>query len=344
MAAISIIPTATLFASITVAVSAIARSFKEAQYLLTPIYLASMVVIAVFQLLALDLTPWTALLPIGNVLLFIRSLIRGELHLLAWGIVLCSSAVYTGLALILAAKVFQSERILFSIEEETIPRHRRRQLMGWEAAALLLTVFALILFIGGPLQAKKLGVRLVGDGVGLDLHYRPSGGCFNDALTLPRRWPSDDRVTGPGWERPLQETRRGMSLALSYKACRIGFCRSQTSFKSTLASCLAAVAASCWISFCSLSLRRSVKSYFFVEHSFRRCASTCHRETSILLNGVLFGLFHLSPYRFFPTMLLGMLLSWIALRSRSLFPGMLFHFLNNACAVIVWANDLRRAR
>lgn len=50
--------------------------------------------------------------------------------------------------------------------------------------------------------------------------------------------------------------------------------------------------------------------------------------------GVLFGLFHLSPYRFVPTVLLGVVLTVIVLRTGSLFPAILFHFLNNAMAVV----------
>lgn len=56
---------------------------------------------------------------------------------------------------------------------------------------------------------------------------------------------------------------------------------------------------------------------------------------AVLLNGLLFGLFHLDIYRFFPTMLLGIVLAVIVIRSGSIYPSMLFHFLNNACALII---------
>jgi sodium transport system permease protein len=56
---------------------------------------------------------------------------------------------------------------------------------------------------------------------------------------------------------------------------------------------------------------------------------------TVLLNGLLFGLFHMNPYRFFPTMLLGFVLAVIVAFSGSIFPAMLFHFLNNAMAILV---------
>lgn len=65
------------------------------------------------------------------------------------------------------------------------------------------------------------------------------------------------------------------------------------------------------------------------------CYPALPRFTAIMINGVLFGLFHLSIYKFFPTMLLGMTLAYIAIVSNSLYPAMLFHFLNNAIALFV---------
>jgi membrane protease YdiL (CAAX protease family) len=65
--------------------------------------------------------------------------------------------------------------------------------------------------------------------------------------------------------------------------------------------------------------------------SMRRTMSI---RSAVMINGLLFGLFHLSPWRFFPTMILGMLLALIVIRSGSIWPGVLFHFLNNATALV----------
>jgi sodium transport system permease protein len=53
------------------------------------------------------------------------------------------------------------------------------------------------------------------------------------------------------------------------------------------------------------------------------------------LQAVLFGVFHFSPYRFLPTALLGLALGYLAVASRSILPGMIFHALNNALAIVV---------
>jgi sodium transport system permease protein len=51
------------------------------------------------------------------------------------------------------------------------------------------------------------------------------------------------------------------------------------------------------------------------------------------VTGVLFGLFHFDVWRFLPTALLGLMLSLIALRARSILPSMLAHGVNNGCLV-----------
>jgi membrane protease YdiL (CAAX protease family) len=58
----------------------------------------------------------------------------------------------------------------------------------------------------------------------------------------------------------------------------------------------------------------------------------------VLLNGVVFGAFHLSfetPVRFLPTAWLGIVLAWTVLRTRSVWTGVLMHFLNNGAIVLM---------
>ena len=70
-------------------------------------------------------------------------------------------------------------------------------------------------------------------------------------------------------------------------------------------------------------------------------SSTSHRGTpwrAVLLNGVFFGAFHLSletTVRFLPTAWLGIVIAWAVLRTRSLWVGVLMHFLNNGVIVVL---------
>jgi sodium transport system permease protein len=51
------------------------------------------------------------------------------------------------------------------------------------------------------------------------------------------------------------------------------------------------------------------------------------------LSSIAFGMIHMIPEQVFNTTLLGLVLGTLAVRSRSLLPCVLFHFLNNALGV-----------
>jgi sodium transport system permease protein len=73
---------------------------------------------------------------------------------------------------------------------------------------------------------------------------------------------------------------------------------------------------------CEEMLFRGVITSALVPHL--SAAKTC------VLVGVMFGLFHSDPLQILPTALLGMLLTWLALRTGSLVPCILFHLIFNA--------------
>jgi sodium transport system permease protein len=54
---------------------------------------------------------------------------------------------------------------------------------------------------------------------------------------------------------------------------------------------------------------------------------------AIVLSSVAFGAMHMIPEQVFNTTLIGLVLGALTIRSRSLFPAVLYHFLNNALAV-----------
>ncbi|CAN5686594.1 hypothetical protein BH23GEM11_BH23GEM11_03310 [soil metagenome] len=66
--------------------------------------------------------------------------------------------------------------------------------------------------------------------------------------------------------------------------------------------------------------------------------SRLSRWAAVGLTGFLFGLFHLTPYtafRFLPTAWLGLVLAWAVYESRSIWIGILLHFLNNGTILML---------
>lgn len=56
----------------------------------------------------------------------------------------------------------------------------------------------------------------------------------------------------------------------------------------------------------------------------------------IVVVALIFAILHLNPYRLLPTFGLGLLLGYIAIQTRSIFPAILGHFINNAASVTVY--------
>ena len=70
---------------------------------------------------------------------------------------------------------------------------------------------------------------------------------------------------------------------------------------------------------------------FILSGLLRRMSPT----TAIIVSGFLFGFFHVNPQQLLTATVLGWVLGLIATRSGSLLPGVLFHFVNNASAVVM---------
>ena len=82
----------------------------------------------------------------------------------------------------------------------------------------------------------------------------------------------------------------------------------------------------------------------FVLSGFARSARP---SVAIVLSAVAFGVFHIIPQQVFNATLMGLLLGLLAIRSRSLLPGVLFHITYNAIETLrVRAGDslVRNAR
>ena len=71
----------------------------------------------------------------------------------------------------------------------------------------------------------------------------------------------------------------------------------------------------------------------------RGLASRWHPALAVGLSALLFSGYHLSAVQAIPTLLLGLALGTLALRTRSLVPGMLAHVLNNASVIVVARDD-----
>jgi sodium transport system permease protein len=110
-----LVPLSAFFSAICLTLAVLARSMKEGQYYMTPLYLVALPLIFATLAPGIELSPLTSLMPITGVCLLLKALLVGEYgqarrYFLP---VLVPLLVYGGLALRWAVDQFKTESVLF---------------------------------------------------------------------------------------------------------------------------------------------------------------------------------------------------------------------------------------
>jgi sodium transport system permease protein len=339
-------PAAFLFAAVMVAIGAVARSFKEAQTLLTPVYFLCMTPSLVAALGDFPLTPASAAIPGVGITLLARELVMGHAPLVPMAVVFASTLGVGALALALAARLYDSERLLSGDDRGiTLGAWLRHLVVGarstdapgettaGHAVALYAIACVLLFFAFVPLQSWRLGPGLaISEWVGLlglvTVYARGSGRSLATVLQLRR--PRPTAIGGAvlvgltGWiavglladwifpapKQLIDHLRRVIAPT--------------TGERGTIATLLlmAVTPAVC-------------EEALFRGPILRGLRTRLSPAGAAILTGVMFGIYHGDVWRFLPTALLGIGLSALALASGSILPAMVAHFVNNACLVLL---------
>lgn len=348
----TLVPLAVLFGALFLGIAVRSRSFKEAQNALTPVYMAVLLPALLPLFPGIDFTFGLALVPVAGVALFFRELMSGNEVALLGTVALLSTLAYASAALIFAADSFGREEVLFGDSGEkgeagnglgflrgfrhAEPLHdhpgfgtalgfialvgvlyfymgvRAQVWLGEEGVlvsevALLLLPVLLLLRTGGFDPVKTLSLRRPRRRDLLAAVLIMAGGTplawlltWLQTFVLPMPW----------------EFMEGMS----------DFLAAETPGRVVWLLILVALTPA----ICEEALFRGVL-----------LSGTAPRLTplkAVLLNGLVFGAFHVpsaTVFRFVPSATLGILLAWVVLRSRSIWTGVLMHFVNNGSIVIL---------
>ena len=123
---ISLVPLAVLFSALMMAVSTYARTFREAQNYVTPIYLLCLIPAMMSVQRGFELNDFLCLVPVINVSLFFREVMEGVYRAGHIFLVFGSTSLYAVVALRGAVKLFRDENALFSLEKPFALFVRRR--------------------------------------------------------------------------------------------------------------------------------------------------------------------------------------------------------------------------
>ena len=113
MLTLILLPLAMCFAGLMLSFSIFARSFKEAQSILSPLAIITVLPAVVGLLPGIDLTPRTALFPMLNVSIAMKEIISGTVRPFGLLLVWVSLSVLAGISLLVCAYFFRREDVIF---------------------------------------------------------------------------------------------------------------------------------------------------------------------------------------------------------------------------------------
>jgi len=108
-----LLPLTMFFAGIMLSLSMFAKTFKEAQSILTPMNFLVILPVAIGLIPGITLDPKTALIPVLNVSLATKEIVAGTIDFGLLIEVYASLAVLAGLSLFLASRIFLRESVIF---------------------------------------------------------------------------------------------------------------------------------------------------------------------------------------------------------------------------------------
>jgi sodium transport system permease protein len=362
---LTVVPAAFLFGAVMVAIGAMARGFKEAQTLLTPVYLLCFTPSVIASTADLRLAGLALLIPGTNLTLLARDLMLGQARLGGAAIVVGSTLFYGAIALSFAARLYDSERLLASTDAELAGLGPWiRHLLGWDktggagsvttpsaspkaepspgdAIGLFGVAFVLWFFVFTWLQRWRLIPGLLlsqwGGFLGLVWIY----GRLNH-----RRLREVLHVRRPNLWTVAGATMLGLSgwVILGALADRVLPPPAHLIEEMRKLIRPADGERPLIVSLFALALTPAIcEESLFRGPILRGFQGRFSAPAACLLTGVLFGILHGDIWRFVPTSLLGALLSWVALSSGSIVPSMLIHFINNGALVALGYYGLDRA-
>jgi len=107
------VPTASLFSAILMAISLSARTYREAQSYVTPFMLVVIMPALVSFIPGIELGWGLAFVPFVNVSLSLKEALMGNINWLIVGLIFVSTALYAALAIFIAHRLFEKESVLF---------------------------------------------------------------------------------------------------------------------------------------------------------------------------------------------------------------------------------------
>ena len=351
-----LLPLAALFSALCLALATFARSSKEGQYYLTPLLMVTLGLTMFCLSPGVELNPQYSLLPIAGVALLLKGLLLSPLTSGApyayVPAVLMSSIGYSVLALWWAIDQFKREEVLFREAERFELRLWLRHLLrdkepapGFSEAAFCFVLIMMLQFFSLRFMQQKLAISPPELRPQLMMHLllvQQLAIIASPALMMSLMLTTSIRrslgLYWPGW------SHLGAAAILPFVLHPLAIetlARLHWLFGDLPPGAQEALAPMSdgsqplWL----IVLTFAAAPAFCEEIAFRGFILQGFSRSGRLLlaiglSSLAFGMMHMIPQQVFNTTLMGLVMGGLAMRSRSLFPAILFHFLNNSLGIL----------
>lgn len=346
---LALIPISAMFSALSLAIAAFARSSKEGQYYLLPLLMISLPLMTLPLLPNAQLDLGSSLIPLTGLMLLLRALIEGQ-YLEALKYLPFVTAVTTGccwFAIRWAVHQFNNESVLFRESERFHLGLWVRQLVlerddapsvgeAVSCGVLLLVIrFFSNFLIPSPTNFGELTrATLV---VQIALIAFPA--CLM-AIMLTRQPLGTLGLRRPSFWSTLPAAVLLAALLhpsvmwLSYGIEAV-YPKSEA-LKAALGNMSASMSdAKVWQLVLLIGLLPAICEELafrgFILNGLRR---TGHKWGAIVLTSALFGIVHMLLQQSLSAFLVGIVIGYVAVKTNSLFPAMLFHFTHNSLAIL----------
>lgn len=317
-----------LISAITMTVSLLAKSYKEAQSFVTPLIVVFIIPLVVVNLPGMELDVTTALIPILNVLLAMVSIFKNSVDLQNIFLVVLTTLSYAGLSIFASIKMFSNENVITGEKvsyKQILQSDGKRFFGGSEALLFFFVVLLVYLYIGTTLQTK---LDLV---TGLVL----SQVCILGGLALLVAWSFqvDFKKFFQFNTFSLKAFLGSILLAFSMWLPLVIFQEMiPLEYLEDFAKALEPIES---LPFFAMVLVIGVLPGVFEELVFRGVIfsglkNSYGKWTVILISALTFGIMHMSIFRLIPTFLIGIVLGIIVWETKSIFLSILTHTIHNS--------------
>ena len=344
-------PFAVLFGGVMLAVCSFARTFKEAQNYMMPVMMCAIIpAMVVSYMPTIKFEGALLVMPVANVVVLMRELFLGNYDLPAMAVCLLSTCLYAVAAVAVAAKVYGHEAVLFSDvgSYKTLLQRRFMRPQTYPSPAFALLTLTVLFPLNFYWQSWMVEVH---SSFGrFRLVISAAQVCFFAAPALLLCWylRLDARRTLSLAVPRLLPLIGAVLLALS--VVPVSALLQQIQFRyfasDTASDALSGLPEE-WFtggSLLSILLAFAILPGICEELLFRGFLLAGLRQRLktlplVLAVGLLFGLYHVSSEKIVIASLLGALLTFVCLRSGSIFPAMIVHMANNGLFLAAARSD-----